>query len=281
MSKVGWSMPAPTMTRMPPRATWLKPASMAARCPEHSSTTCDGPGRHALGLPGGEDLEVGRVDDRGHTELGRQPAASLVRLDHRDVVDTHGPQRGHAQRADRAGAEDHDAVARRDARPGDAVQGHRQRLGQRGVAGREALGQAQDAGGAAQDVLGEGAVGVLARSCCCGSRTATACPPGSAGRCRTWATGPPTTSSPTDQSGDVVAHGGDRPAPLVAGDRARREAPAVAQLVDVGPADAARVHAHDDLVRPGPRDRALLDGDDAGRLVDGRRHHLGQRVHRR
>ena len=38
-------------------------------------------------------------------------------------------------------------VAGRHARAGDAVQRHRQRLGQRGMAGREALGQAQDAGG--------------------------------------------------------------------------------------------------------------------------------------
>ena len=29
-SKVGCSMPAPTMTRIPPRSNWLKPASMAA-----------------------------------------------------------------------------------------------------------------------------------------------------------------------------------------------------------------------------------------------------------
>ena len=157
---------------------------------------------------------------------------------------------------------------------------HRERLGQRGMAGRETLGQAQDAGGAAHDVLGEGAVAVVGRSCCGGSRTATACPPGIVGRCRSVGDGPPTTSSPTDHSGDVVADGGDRPAPFVPGHDAGREAPPVAQLVDVGPADAARVHPHDDLVRPRPRDRPLLDGDHAGRLVDGRRHHLGKRAGR-
>ena len=75
---------------------------------------------------------------------------------------------------------------------------------------------------------------------------------------------PPTTSSPTDHVGDVVADGGDGAAPFVAGDGARGEAPAVAQLMDVGPADAARVHPHDELVRPGARDAPLFHGDDTG-----------------
>ena len=191
-------------------------------------------------------------------------------------VDPHDVERGHAQRADRTGAEDHDAVAGRDARAGDAVQGDRQRLGQRGVAGREALGQAQDAGGPAEDVLGEGAVGLLAghavavlalrRLALQAAAAGAAAKPGTA----------------HDELAhrpfrDVVADGGDGAAPFVAGDGARREAPAVAQLMDVGPADAARVDTHDQLVRPGLRDLALFHREHAGRLVDGGRHHLGER----
>ena len=38
-SNVGCSMPAPTITRTPPRRSWQKPASTAAFFPEHSSTT--------------------------------------------------------------------------------------------------------------------------------------------------------------------------------------------------------------------------------------------------
>ena len=165
-----------------------------------------------------------------------------------------------------------------DARAGDAVQGHRERLGQRGVARREALGQAQDAGRPAQDVLGEGAVGVLA-----GHAVAVlalrglalqAAPAGAAARAGT------ADDELADRPvGDVVADGGDGAAPLVAGDDAGREAPAVAQLVDVGPADAARVRrATTTWSGPGPRDRALLHRDDAGRLVDGGRHDLGERA---
>ncbi len=67
---------------------------------------------------------------------------------------------------------------------------------------------------------------------------------------------PPTTCSPVDQSVDLVADGDDGAAPFVAGHGSGFEAPAVAELVDVGAADAARVDADDDLVRTGARARA-------------------------
>ena len=160
----------------------------------------------------------------------------------------------------------------RDARPGDAVQGHGQRFGQRGMAGRESLGETQHPGGTDEYVLGEGAVAVVGDEGCCGSRTGTACPPGSAGRSRTWARTPRRrVRRPT--SLDVVAHGGDGPGPLVPGHRAGLEAPPVAQLVDVGAADAAVVHPHQHLSGARPGHGTVLHGDHAGGLVDRSRHH--------
>ena len=169
---------------------------------------------------------------------------------------------GHAQRTDRTGAEDHDPVTRRHARPRDAVQRHREGLGQRGMPGREALGETQDARGAAHDVLGEGAVRVLA-----GHAVAVLALRGLA--LEAAPAGAAALSGPTDDeladrpARDLIAECGDRAAPLVARHGARGEPPAVAQLVDVGPADAARVHPHDQLIGPGPRDRALLHRDHA------------------
>ena len=192
-------------------------------------------------------------------------------------VDPHDVERGHAQGADRAGAEDHDAVAGRHARAGDAVQRHREGLGQRGVTGGEALGKAQDAGGPAEDVLGEGAVGLLAgHAVAVLALRRLALQAATAGA----ATKPGTAHDELAHRPfrDVVADGGDRAAPFVAGDGARREAPAVAQLMDVGPADATRVDTHDQLVRPGSGDLALFHREDARRLVDGCCHHLGERT---
>ena len=102
MSNVGWSMPAPTMTRMPPRAQLAEPRLDGGAVPRALEHDVGGARRHALGLPGREHLEVGRVDDRGHPEVGGQLAASLVRLHHGDVVDPHRLERGDAQRPDRA-----------------------------------------------------------------------------------------------------------------------------------------------------------------------------------
>ena len=42
-SNAGASMPAPTITSVPPRLSWWKPASMALRLPEHSNTTSTAP----------------------------------------------------------------------------------------------------------------------------------------------------------------------------------------------------------------------------------------------
>ena len=263
MSNFGWSMPAPTMTNMPPRASWQNPASMAARCPEHSRTTWTARDDMRSGSQGGNTSR-----SSGSTmEVTPRSAANwrrpFVRLHHRDVRDPHGVQRGHAQRADRAGAEDHHAVAGRHARAGDAVQRHRERLGQRGMAGGQALREAQDAAGPAEDVLGEGAVRLL------GGHAVAVLALGRFALQAATAGAAPRAGTAHDELADrpvrdVVADGGDGAAPFVAGHGARREAPPVAQLMDVGPADAARVHADDELVRPRAGDRALLHRDDAG-----------------
>ena len=198
---------------------------------------------------------------------------------HGDVRDAHGLERRHAQGADRARPEDHDTVTGRDAGPGDAVQSHRQRLGQSGVTGGQALGEAQDAASPhrmysanAPSVCSE--VMLLRFSHCDGlpSRQRRHVPQRGGAPHDELADRPPR---------DVVADSGDRPAPFVACYGTRSEPPTVAQLMDVGPADAARVHAHDELVRPGSRHRPFFHRDHAGRLVDGRRHHLGKRVDRR
>ena len=273
-------MPAPTMTRMPPALSWANPASMAARCPEHSSTTRTARRRHALGLPW-TGRPRGRTGPRWRTRPARPRAApSLVGLHHRDVRDVHGAQRRDAQRADGAGAEDHHAVARCHARTGDAVEGHRQRLRQCGVAGGQAFGEPQDTGGAAQDVFREGAVGVFGghAGAVLALRRLALMAASARPTTRGGATDDPLPDRPP---GDLVTHGGDRAAPLVACHGTGREPPAVAQLVDVGSTDTTGVHTHDELVGPGPGHRALLDGDDARRLVDSRLHDLGEGAHGR
>ena len=181
-------MPAPTSTRVPPRRSWWNPASMAAFLPEHSSTTWTARARSARApTPGRSRGRPGRAPRR---RRGRGPAAGAARPARpRHRADAPGHQGGDGQCADGARADDHDRVAGDDPRPGDAVQRHGQRLGQRRLAGGQSGGQAQQGGGPYQHVAGEGAVrGVDDRAL--GSRTARACPPGTAGSCRTGGTGP-------------------------------------------------------------------------------------------
>ena len=116
---------------------------------------------HPLGFPGGERLEVGGVEHLRGTEIAGQAPAALPRLhgDHRP--DAAGHQRGDGQCPDGPGPDDHHRVAGPGPGAGDPVQGDRQGFGQRGMAGREPLGQPQDPGGADEDELGEGAVAVF------------------------------------------------------------------------------------------------------------------------
>ena len=130
------------------------------------------------------------------------------------------------------------------------------------MTGRESLRKAQDAGGPAEDVLGEGSIGLLA-----GHAAAVLALRGLALQASTAAaaTLPGTAHDELAHRPlrDLVSDGGDRAAPFVPGDGARCEAPTVAQLVDVGPADAAGMDADDDLVRTRLGHLALLDSEDA------------------
>src|SRR5580700_9928231 len=125
---------------------------------------------------------------------------------------------------------------------------------------QQTLGQPQHTRCSHEYVLSEGAVGVLAghalpvlalRGLAFAAASAGAAFGGGAAN-----------DELTDRPvGHVVTDRGNRAAPFVPGHRTWLEAPAVAELVDVGPADAAGMNAHDDLVRSRTWDRALLHGD--------------------
>ena len=65
----------------------------------------------------------------------------------------------------------------------------------------------------------------------------------------------------------------------MAGDQAGLIAPALEDDVDVRAADPAVVDLDQDLTRPGPGNRPLLDHHLARPLVDRSRHRLGQNTH--
>ena len=197
-------------------------------------------------------------------------------------VDAHGAQRGDAQRADGPGAEDHDAVAGRDARARDAVQRHRQRLGQRGMTGR-----AGPRAGAGRRRPGTGCTRRRRRRVCspvmllrfshCDGLPSQAAPAGAAAwarpaRRRARRPTSPVTSSPT--AAIVPLHSWPATAPGVKPQPSRSWWMSDPQM----PHECTRTTTWSG---PGPRDRALLHRDHAGRLVDGRRHDLGKRLHRR
>ena len=115
--------------------------------PEHSNTTSTARGDCRSGSQGGIGLELGRVEHLGRTEIGGQAPAALAGLHHDHRAQVHGRQRGDGERADGPGPEDHGRVTGDDARPGDAVQRHRQGLGQRGHPGRHPVGQRAAASG--------------------------------------------------------------------------------------------------------------------------------------
>ncbi len=214
-------MPAPTITMRPPRRSWLKPG--LHRRPSCPSTRARRARRRrrcgrapTAGTPrartGGAPR---RHRGRGRAAGGSRPARSTV-----TGPDALGDQRGDGQRADRPGPEHHDRVALDDLAPGDAVQRHRQRLGQRRGAGREAVGQRQQRAGVDQRRSrrtrrpGPGP----RSSTVPGSRTATACPRGSAGTGRTAATGrrprhrrPPSHRPPSPTAATCRSTRGPRP----------------------------------------------------------------------
>ncbi len=220
------------------------------------------PRRLAFGLPGREHVEIRWIDHLARTERAGQLAPAFVRFHDGDVGDARGAQRRDAESADWARAEHHHAVPGRDVRAGDAVHGHRERLGQCGVAGEQSVREPQHSGRTRHDVLGKGAVRVLGGH---------GVPVLALRRLALEAAAARTTAgrrTADDQLahrplGDVGADGRDGAAPLVPGHHALGQAPAVAELVDVGPADPAGVDADDDLVGTGMRDRPLFDGHDA------------------
>jgi hypothetical protein len=85
----------------------------------------------AIGLPLRVHLELGRVEHHVRPEIAGELLAALARFDHRDRAHALGDEGGDGQRPDRTGPEHHHRVALDDLAPGDAVQRHRQRLGQR------------------------------------------------------------------------------------------------------------------------------------------------------
>ena len=87
---------------------------------------------------------------------------------------------------------------------------------------------------------------------------------------------PPTTRLAQGPGVDIVTGRGDGPGPLVSGNGPGLEAPPVTQLMDVRAADTAVMHPDQDLIGTGLGYRSILDGDDAGRLIDRRRHDIGK-----
>ena len=184
---------------VPPRRSWWKPVSMAAFFPEHSSTTwatC----RDPFGLPRWERLDLGwdrepwsapssaasswrsfpRLDDgdRSHARGQPVPRPPALRWGRRPITMTLSPGR--------------------DSRPGDAVQRHRQRLGQGACARGHPGGRRSERPPRRTTTYRAKAPSCgRRRSNPAGSRTATACPRGSADNVRTSGWCPPTTVSPT------------------------------------------------------------------------------------
>ncbi len=229
------------------------------------------------GSHGGNVSRSVGVEDLGGPELPGQLASPLAGLDRDDRPDAPGHQRGDGQGPDGPGPDDHDPVAGDHAGAGDAVQGHGQRLGQCGLAGGQARGQAEEGGLPDQHVAGEGpvvAVDHRALPVLALRRLALEAPaaPSAPGR-----------GAPDDQRTelpplDVGPQGHDGSGELVAGHQALL-APPVEEHVDVGPADAAVVHLHQHLVGGRAGHRPVLHHHHPGAVQYGRRHRLGQFGH--
>ena len=206
--------------------------------------------RDPLGLPRRERLELGR--DRAPSSAPSSVASSLRRSPGSTTVT--GPiPRATSAAIDRApigpAPDDHDAVARRGAGPGDPVQRDRQRLGQRRLARRSGP-EAGERGlppGPARS--GRTRRRGRRRSNPAGSRTATACLRGSAGNVRTSAWCRPRRSRRARQPVDPLTERGDGTGELVAGHQAGLVAPPLEQHVDVRTADPAVIDLDQDLVR--------------------------------
>ena len=264
-------MPAPTRTRVPPRRSWSKPASMADFLPEHSSTTSTA--RVAM-RSGSHAGNVSRSDGSRTSPAPRSRAscsAALARLHGEDRSDPAGHQRGDRQCADRSHADHHHRVAGDDPRPVDPVEGDGQRLGQ----GRRAGGARREYGGASGP--GPGRSGRTPRPRRHDRALALALR-------RLPLEAPPARAAPGRGSADqhlphrpVVdpgARGHDGPAPLVTGHQARLPGPPLVEEVDVGAADATVVDLHEQLAGTGYRHRPFLDLHHPRPPVHGDRHRL-------
>ena len=181
-----------------------------------------------------------------------------------------------AERADRSAAGDEHPLARLHRGAADAVQRDRERLGERGVAQRQAVGQAQELALRDLDVVGERAleVAALADRVAAGAEARAT---GAAVLALAAAHRRPADDGVADLP---VGHRGadrdDRARVLVAVDRVR-PAPALEHEVDVRAADPAVADLEEDVVRADLGDRVLLDLDPPITLVDRGPHGLGQR----
>ena len=260
-SNFGRAMPAPTSTSVPAalelRERRLLAAAVARALERDVERLVDEVVRHRRGR------RAPRASTDAGAELLAERAAALLRLAHDDVVDAERLERRDRQEPDRAAAGDEPAGAGPGAAGlGDAVQRDRERLGERRVLEREVVGHAQRLGGADRLVAGERAlpVAVVGADPAPLDAQRRAGPRGSTRTCRTWATGPPTTRSPTAQPVTPGADRGDRARVLVALDHARPAAP-LEEEVQVGAADPAVAHLEQQLARArarawaGPRPR--------------------------
>ena len=212
---------------------------------------------------------------RSGSHIGNSWRSSGCRLDRHHRVAARD-ERGDRERSDRARSDDEGAIAVDQSRPGDAVQRHRQRLGQRRIAHRDAVGQGDQRALVEEDVRREGAlvlvVGDVAAAVLALGRSALeAAPAPTALRRRS------TDHLVADVPGpDIRSNRGDRAGPLVAAHVAGL-APPLHHHVEVGAADPAVAHRGEHLARAGSGDRAGLDHDVAHAPVDGHGHLIGQR----
>ena len=251
----------------------VKPATTASFLPEHSRTTSTGCPDRSSRAPTGGNLKLGRMQDLGRSQTSGQLLSALARFDHHSRAMPIALRTATVRAPMGPAPEDHHLVIGRDISPGDPVQGHGQRLGQGGRRLREVLGKGQQGRGSVDDVAGKGPVATT------GDRGLAVLALGGlsfqAALTVTASWGRSTDDAVAGRPlRDLRADGHHGAAELVPEDRARTP-PSLEHEVDVGAANTAMVHLHQDFAVSGLGGRTILHLDLAGSPVHGHRHHIG------
>ena len=222
---------------------------MADLFPEHSSTTSTARSAIRSGSHAGK-LSRSSGSSTSSAPRSRASCARRSPAPPRRRADAPGHQRGDGQRPDGPGPDDHDRSPASMPGAGDAVEGHRQRFGQRRLSGGEPRGQAHQRAGAAPVRTGRRRRRRRRRWSPAASHW-DGLPSRQRRHVRTGARARPTTGSPSAHPSTPCAHGGHGSRVLVAGDQTGLAGPALEQQVDVRAADPAVVDLDQHLAGPG------------------------------